>query len=270
VRSSGRRHTTARRHRPNDGEVLLWGRRPVIAALANPARAIGAILHTPAAAGILARVLGDLDPARRGVLPRPQPTGPAELAGQLPPGAVHQGLALRAGPLAQPALASLLGGGDDGRLLVVLDQVTDPRNVGAVMRSAAAFGAAAVVVQARHSPPPDGTLAKAASGGLERLPLVPVTNIARALEQAADHGFWRIGFAGEARMALSDAHLRGRTALVLGAEGGGLRRLTRTRCDQLVRIATEASFASLNVSAAAAIALHEVRRAVATPPDRQR
>ncbi len=249
---------------------MLWGRRPVIAALANPARAIGAILHTPAAAEVLARALGDLDPARRSGMPRPQPTGPVELAGQLPPGAVHQGLALRAVPLVQPSLASLLRGGGDDRLLVVLDQVTDPRNVGAVMRSAAAFGAAAVVVQARHSPPPDGTLAKAASGALERLPLVSVTNISRALEQAADHGFWRVGLAGETGMTLSDAHLRGRTALVLGAEGGGLRRLTRTRCDQLVRISTEASFSSLNVSAAAAIALHEVRRTVATPPDRQR
>ena len=138
------------------------------------------------------------------------------------------------------------------------------------MRSAAAFGAAAVVVQSRHSPPPDGTLAKAASGGLERLPLVPVTNIARALEQAADHGFWRVGLAGEAGTVLSEAHLRGRTALVLGAEGGGLRRLTRSRCDQLARIATGASFSSLNISAAAAIALHEVRRIAAKKPDWQR
>ena len=261
VRTAGRRSGAGRR-RPQAGTVMLWGRRPVAAALANPARGIGAIVHTPAAAGMLARVLADLDQVRRACLPGPQPVEPAALAGQLPPGAVHQGLAVRAAPLPQPTLASLLAAGDANRLLVVLDQVTDPRNVGAVMRSAAAFGAAAVLVQARHSPPPDGTLARAASGALERLPLVPVTNIARALEQAADRGFWRVGLAGEAGPTLADAHLAGRTALVLGAEGDGLRRLTRTRCDQLVRISTDPSFASLNISAAAAIALHEVRRAV--------
>ncbi|HIJ64183.1 MAG TPA: 23S rRNA (guanosine(2251)-2'-O)-methyltransferase RlmB, partial [Rhodospirillaceae bacterium] len=196
--------------------------------------------------------------------PLPQPEGieRADLDVLLPMGAVHQGLALAADPLPELQIIDLLDAarGRDSAQLVVLDQVTDPHNAGAVLRSAAAFGALAVVVQDRHAPEQTGTLAKAASGALERVPLVRVTNLVRALEELKSGGFWIAGLAGDAEQTLAAAGLNGKIALVLGSEGDGLRRLTREHCDHLVRLPQTDQVESLNVSNAAAVALYELVR----------
>lgn len=165
-------------------------------------------------------------------------------------------------PLAEVALETVVAGleGAATSCILVLDQASDPRNVGAVIRSAAAFGAAAVVTQDRHAPPATGALAKAAAGGLERVPLVSVVNIARALRTLQASGFWCVGLDAEANESLARALPRGRAAIVLGSEGHGLRRLTRETCDGLARIPIESASGSLNLSAAAAIALYEFDR----------
>ena len=187
------------------------------------------------------------------------------LAALLPADAAHQGFAALARSLPAmrlddlPGLAGTSAAAD--LLLVVLDQVTDPRNVGAVLRSAHAFGTAAVVVQDRHAPEESGVLAKAASGALEAVPLIRVTNLARTLRALRDDGVRCVGLTGEAADVLGPGMLGGPLALVLGAEGDGLRRLVREACDVLVRIPIAPDVDSLNLSAAAAVALYECARA---------
>jgi 23S rRNA (guanosine2251-2'-O)-methyltransferase len=235
--------------------LWIYGRHPVTAALANPARRFHRLVLTrEAEASLGVNVPGGA--------PAPQIAGTQEIAALLPEGAVHQGFAALAEPLAAVAIEDVLGrlADDPKASLLVLDQVTDPRNTGAILRSAAALGAAAVIVPDRRSPLETAVLAKAASGALEAVDLVRVTNIARALEILKGAGFWCIGLDAAAPAPLSGTDLTGRTALVLGSEGRGLRRLVAKGCDGLATLPMSGPMESLNVSAAAAIALYEAAR----------
>ena len=256
---AGRKHHARGQRRPHaadaesgDNTVWLYGLHAVRAALANPARRCRRMVLTTEAAGLLA-------PAEEGL--RPEISSREEIARLLPPGAVHQGAALAAEALPDPGLddacAPVPGGAS---VVLVLDRVSDPRNVGAILRNAAAFGARAVVVPERHSPKATGALAKAASGALETVPLVRVTNLARALDRLKDMGYWCLGLDAGAEASLAEAAPEGHVALVLGAEGKGLRRLSAARCDLLARLSSAAAGPSLNVSAAAAVALYELTR----------
>jgi 23S rRNA (guanosine2251-2'-O)-methyltransferase len=180
----------------------------------------------------------------------------ADLGRLVPHDAPHQGLVAEVERLPDILLADLLDEAADRRPLLVLDHVTDPHNVGAILRSAAAFHALGLVTQDRHAPPESGALAKAASGALESVPWARVVNLARALDEMAEAGFWRIGLTGEAEMTLADALGPPRVALVLGAEGEGLRQNTEAHCDALARLPISGRIESLNVSNAAAVALY--------------
>lgn len=242
------------------GGLWLWGAHPVLAALANPERRCRRLLLTSEAARTHGPGIAELSSQRP--LPQPETIERADLDALLPPGAVHQGIALVAEPLAAPDLQALVEAaqGRETAVIVCLDQVTDPHNVGAVLRSAAAFGALGLVIPDRHAPEETGTLAKSASGALERLPLVRVTNLVRALDELKEAGFWTAGLAGDAPRTLAEAKLSGRIVLVLGSEGDGLRRLTREHCDHLVKLPQSDLVESLNVSNAAAVALYELAR----------
>ncbi len=233
----------------------LYGFHAARAALANPNRSIRkAVLTARAASELGASLLKSV------------PVEPAEsenVARLLPAGAVHQGIALLCDPLPNPDLETLLGRSNTGRKLVaVLDQVTDPHNEGAILRSAAAFGVAAVIVQDRHSPPESGALAKAASGALDIVPRVTVVNIARTLEELADLGFWRIALAGDGDVPLKEASASGHIAVVLGSEGTGIRRLVREHCDVTAFVPMSGPVESLNVSNAAAVSFYELSQAL--------
>lgn len=250
-----------RAHRPRPrpdapaAEAGLWlhGLHPVAAALANPARRLRRLLVTREAEQALAERVPE--PWRI----RPEIVERERFASFLPGDAVHQGAALLVESLAPPPLERVLEG-SSGPVLV-LDQVTDPRNVGAILRSAAAFGAAAVILQDRHAPAETGALARAASGALEAVPLLREVNLARAIAALKKAGLWVVGLEAGAPVTLAQSGLAGRrVALVLGAEGEGLRRLTRESCDELVRLPIRAAMESLNVSAAASVALYELAR----------
>jgi len=174
----------------------------------------------------------------------------------VPADAPHQGVVIEVEPLEDAWLDELITDPPGRAVLLVLDQVTDPHNMGAILRSAAAFGAIGIVTQDRHSPPESGVVAKAASGALERIPWVRVVNLARALEEIAEAGFWRIGLAGDADTDLKEALGPDRVALVLGAEGPGLRHNTREHCDAVAKLPITDAVESLNVSNAAAVALY--------------
>lgn len=239
------------------GAPWLWGHHAVAAALKNPNRKFVRLVATEEAAVELASMLGEASPIDPQILNRDS------IAKLLPPGAVHQGVALLAKTLKPWQLEDVIAhlGEAERAIVVVLDQVTDPHNIGAVLRSAAAFGAVAVVLPDRNAPEISGTLAKSASGAVEHVPLVRVVNLNRALEQLKKAGFWSVGLAGEADATLASHKLTGRVCLVLGSEGDGLRRLTREACDLMARLPTQGPVASLNVSNAAAIALYELVRA---------
>lgn len=240
--------------------LWLWGVHPVLAALANPARRCHRLLATTEAQRNHGAQMTTLSRGR--TVPQVETVERADLDNVLPSGAVHQGIALVTEPLPAPDIADLVAAakGRDTAVIVVLDQVTDPHNVGAVLRSAAAFGALGLVVPDRHAPDETGTLAKAAAGALERLPLVRVTNLVRALEELKRGGFWIAGLAGDAPSTLAEAKLTGHLVLALGSEGEGLRRLTREHCDHLVKLPQSDLVESLNVSNAAAVALYELVR----------
>ena len=224
----------------------LWGRHAVTAALDNPARKVLRAWATRDAAAYMqfpkevAVTIADV----------------ADLGRLVPHDAPHQGVVVEIEPLEDVWLDGLLHEAPERAVLLVLDQVTDPHNVGAILRSAAAFGAIGIVTQDRHSPPESGALAKAASGALERVPWARVVNLARALEEIGEAGFWRIGLTGDAEMELKEALGPERVALVLGAEGPGLRPNTREHCDALARLPICDAVESLNVSNATAVALY--------------
>jgi 23S rRNA (guanosine2251-2'-O)-methyltransferase len=243
------------------GSFWIYGHHPVTAALGNPKRRIKRILATNQVATELPA--GTLPPS-----PALERIEGLDLGALLPPGAVHQGIAALVDPLPMIDLGELLDQipADSSAHLVVLDQVTDPQNVGAILRSASAFGAAGLILTERHAAPESGVLAKAASGALDHLDMVRVVNLARAIEGLKQAGFWCLGLAAEGEMTLAEAKPSGRVALVLGAEGSGLRRLTREHCDQLLRLPTSGPIGQLNVSNAAAVALYELVRILA--PDR--
>jgi 23S rRNA (guanosine2251-2'-O)-methyltransferase len=237
-----------------DASNWLWGRHPVLAALANPSRkGVGRLLITEDRAAEFE------DPALTPHGHRPERIEAQALARMLPAGAVHQGMAFKVAPLEGVSLEGLAEPAEG--VIVMLDQVTDPQNVGAVFRSALAFGARGLVVQDRHSPELAGALAKAAAGATERLPCARVTNLSRALERLADLGWRAVGLDGSADETLEGA-LDGRpTVIVMGSEGEGIRRLVAEHCDVLAKIPMPGGFESLNVSNAAAIALYEAARA---------
>ena len=243
---SGPKHNAAA-----SGTDWVWGWHATLAALANPRRGAPRRLVTTAER---AKQLA----ARLPALPAPEIADAAGIAQLLPHGAAHQGVALKAGPIEPLSLEELAS--PAGGVLVMLDQVTDPQNVGAVFRSAAAFGARGVIVQDRHAPAFTGALVKAAAGALDLTPHARVVNLARALDELADLGWRAVGLAGDADEPLGQV-LDGRpTVLVLGSEGDGLRRLVGEHCDTLARIPMPGGFESLNVSATAAVALYEATR----------
>lgn len=239
--------------RASTGAVRLWGRHAVEAALKNPERNHRKLWATREG-------IESLD----GELPADFPVEyaqAADLARLVARDAPHQGLVLECDALEDVFLDEIMQG-DPTRPLVVLDQVTDPHNVGAIMRSAAAFNAAAIITQDRHSPPESGTLAKSASGALEAVPWIRVVNLARAMEEMAEAGYWRIGLDGSGPTTLGEALPIGPVALVLGAEGEGMRHNITQHCDAIARLPMSGAVESLNVSNAAAIALY----ALATRP----
>lgn len=229
----------------------IWGWHAVEAALANPRRGAPLrLLVTPEKARQLEGRFGRLAAME---------VADAHRIGQaLPQGAVHQGIALRPAPLDDTDLADFEA--RHGAVLLVLDQVTDPQNVGAILRSAAAFGVAGVILQARHAPKLAGALAKAAAGAVDRVPVARVVNLSRALDDLTSAGWRAVGLAGEAERGLAEALDGAPTVLVMGSEGEGIRRLVAEHCDELAKIPMPGGFESLNVSAAAAIALYEASR----------
>jgi 23S rRNA (guanosine2251-2'-O)-methyltransferase len=239
----------------------LYGFHAARAAWLNPARTIKRLVATEAA---LADFSDALLTAKGEKLTRPNPevVERRELDQLLPQGTVHQGIAVLAGGLEEVGLEDVLRAASllEQAVIVVLDQVTDPHNVGAIARSAAAFGALAVILPERNAPPLSGVVAKTASGALDVLPLVRVNNLARAMAEMKEPGFWLLGFAESGGEVLGEADLKGKMALVMGAEGEGMRRLTMENCDRLLRLPTHPPIGSLNVSNAAAVALFEWAR----------
>jgi 23S rRNA (guanosine2251-2'-O)-methyltransferase len=232
------------------GGYWLFGHHAVEGALKNPRRQIHRVVAAGDAAASLGRNVA-VEAVERDFIDK--------LVGR---DVVHQGIAARVSPLPETDIYEIcdLGRNREQATVVVLDQVTDPHNVGAILRSAAAFGAIGIILTERHAAPESGILAKSASGALEHVPLVRVTNLARAMEELKEAGFWCIGLASEAKQTLSSVKSGGKVALCLGAEGAGLRRLTREHCDLLVRLPTSGPIDHLNVSNAAAISLYELAR----------
>ena len=241
----------------SDAPVRLYGTHAVCAALQNPQRQVVKLWATANGA----KTISDLNTAQKLI---PDQLSPQELARLVPPDAVHQGLVADVTPLPETELEAIMA---RGRPIVVLDQIVDPRNVGAILRAAAVFGVAGIIVTRRHSPRAEGALAKTASGALEIVPIVAVANLARTLSMLADAGFLVLGLDEHGSRTIDQIDTNQPLACVMGAEGKGLRRLTRETCTELVRLSTgEAGadtlneFATLNVATAAAITLYALTR----------
>jgi len=252
-RRSPHRPPFGERRQAADGPAILYGWHTVKAALENPARRIRRLYATENAA----RRLADDGVA----LPvTPELVRPDTIAARLGPDAVHQGLLAEADPLPSPDLDELPASG----IVLVLDQITDPHNVGAILRTAAGFAVSAIVTTARHSPEATGVLAKSASGALDYVPIVTVQNLARALGEMKARGYLLIGLDSTGDADLADIALTAPLALVLGAEGKGLRQLTRATCDRVARLDLPGKIKSLNVSNAAVLALYVASRRLAS------
>ena len=247
-------HGAPKGHKGGADESFIYGFHAVSSALLNPERKILRLMMTRNAENDLASEGLSLG---SGLPISPEIMTSEEIAAALPPGAVHQGIALKVSALPDLSLDEACA---DSRTVVVLDQVTDPHNFGAILRSAAVFGAGALITTDRNSPPLGGVLAKSASGALEKVKIAKVTNLVRALDELKDLGFEVIGLDGEGEISLPDFKTGPKVALVLGAEGAGLRRLTREHCDILARLPASGPMRSLNVSNAAAVALYELAR----------
>jgi len=246
--NAGRDRASDAKNPPNG--VWLYGYHAVTAALQNPNRSIHRLLLGKETARELPP---DLIPAGLSA----EPADRAEFSRLLPPGAVHQGIAAFVSPL--PDLYEPDIPEKESSVVVILDQVTDPHNVGAILRSAAAFDADAVIVTQRNAPETTGALAKSASGALELIPLIYVSNLARTMDSLKRRGYWCVGMDGAAKQTLRDADLPRKVALVMGSEGYGLRRLTAQNCDFMVKLPISPRIESLNVSNAAAIALYDLK-----------
>jgi 23S rRNA (guanosine2251-2'-O)-methyltransferase len=244
-------HGHAQRRAETASDDWIWGWHAVEAALANPARGEPLrLLATPERAKEIAKRFGGLDALE---------TADNQLiARNLPQGAVHQGVALKTVPLESAALEDFAC--EPGAVLLMLDQVTDPQNVGAILRSAAAFGAKGLILQDRHAPRFTGTLAKAAAGAVDRTPVARVINLSRALETLTELGWRSVGLTGDAQRDLAEVLDGTPVVLVLGSEGDGMRRLVAEHCDELAKISMPGGFESLNVAAAAVVALYEAAR----------
>src|SRR5215204_2075300 len=230
-----------------DDVAVLYGWHPVVEALRNPRRRLRRLLVTENAADRLAETVGTLSIA-------PELVRPYAISRLVEPDAVHQGLYLEADPLPSPTLETL----PDSALVLALDQITDPHNVGAIVRTAAAFKVDAILTTARHSPSATGVLAKSASGGLEHVPFVIVRNLAEALIALGERGFQRIGLDSDSDTPLDSVAVRRPLVVALGAEGKGLRQRTKECCDVVGRLDMPGAIKSLNVSNAAAISLFAV------------
>jgi 23S rRNA (guanosine2251-2'-O)-methyltransferase len=250
--SHGRRDMRPRGRGAEGDPTVLYGWHPVAEALRNGKRSFHRLLATENSARRLREELGELPL-------EPEIVRPDEINRLVEPDAVHQGLYLEADPLPSPRLDTLSG----ERIVIALDQITDPHNVGAIVRTAAAFGVEAIITTARHSPAATGVLAKSASGGLEHVPFLVVGNLADALITLGKEGFQRIGLDSSGESQIDEISLKRPVVLVLGSEGKGLRQRTRDCCDFIGRLDMPGSIKSLNVSNAAAIALYAVSKAVA-------
>jgi 23S rRNA (guanosine2251-2'-O)-methyltransferase len=247
------RHRSSGQRMPRDrsGPAILYGWHTVTAALVNPARHIRRLLATENALRRLSEEGIKLEI-------EPELVRPDAILAQLTPDAVHQGLLAEADPLPSPDIEDMPA----TSIVLVLDQITDPHNVGAILRTAAAFAVTAIVTTARHSPEATGVLAKSASGALELVPIVTVQNLARGLTALKERGFLLVGLDSDAADDLAAIEIRAPLALVLGAEGKGLRQLTGETCDRLARLDLPGEIKSLNVSNAAALALYIANRAI--------
>lgn len=241
-----------------DGPVWFYGHHAVAAALDNPLRPCLRLLATAPALERLGRLV-----QRPGLLV--ERVGPAELARALPPDAIHQGTALQVGPLPARPLDSLLAGLGAEALVVLLDQVQDPRNLGAILRSAAAMDVAGVILPERRSAPLGAACARAAAGALDMVPVVEVANLVQAIGTLKRAGFWVVGLDAAAEPPLEALPFRPRRALVLGSEEKGLRRLVAEHCDLMARLAIAPRMESLNVAVAAGIALYLLARGLPRP-----
>jgi len=250
-----RNSTPSQPNKKTGGGIWIYGRHACLAALKNPARRINRFLVT-------ANTETEIDLKGENVTSEPEIVNRQMIESVLPDDCVHQGIAVLVSALPHHDLHNVVSDLEDNprTVFLALDQANDPRNIGAILRTAAAFGVAGVIVPDRGTPEESGTLAKAAAGALETLPQFRVTNLVRTLEEMKERGFWCVGLDGYAEHNISEIDFTGRVVVVLGAEGKGLRRLTRETCDHLSKIPISSAMESLNLSNAAAITLYEISR----------